>query len=131
VTAADVEAAAGRWAAVWARAWPAGDVEAVAALYADAAVLVSHPFRDAQTPRSYVEWAFASQRSAECRFGQPVVAGDRAVVEWWGAITDRDGGVETVAGASHLRFDADGRVAEQRDAWAIAPGRVEPPWWPR
>ena len=57
-------------------------------------------------------------RGASCRFGEPVVAGDRAAVDWWGVITANDGSVETVAGTSLLRFGADGRVVEQRDAWA-------------
>jgi hypothetical protein len=56
--------------------------------------------------------------SAECRFGEPVVDGDRAAVEWWGAITTRSGEVETIPGVSLLRFDDEGLVVEQRDVWA-------------
>ena len=37
----------------------------------------------------YVKWAFTDQAEAECRFGEPVVQGDRAAVDWWGAITSR------------------------------------------
>ena len=40
-----------------------------------------------------------------------------------------DGSAETVAGTSLLRFDADGRVVEQRDAWAGEPGAHELPHW--
>ena len=81
------EAAARRWAEVWSRAWPAADVDAIAALYADGAIFYSHPFRERQTPRDYVAWAFAEQAEAECRFGEPVVGGDRAAVDWWAVIT--------------------------------------------
>ena len=56
--------------------------------------------------------------SAECRFGQPIVDGDRAAVEWWGAITTRSGEVETIPGVSLLQFDEEGLVVEQRDVWA-------------
>jgi ketosteroid isomerase-like protein len=125
----DASASAQAWAAVWERAWPAADVEAIAALYAEDAIFYSHPFRTSQAPREYVEWAFADQAEAECRFGEPVVSGDRAAVDWWGVITSTDGSVETVAGTSLLRFDADGLVVEQRDAWAGEPVRRELPDW--
>jgi ketosteroid isomerase-like protein len=121
--------AARHWAEVWTRAWPAADVEAIAALYAPEAVFYSHPFRDRQTPTEYVEWAFADQPGAECRFGEPVAQGDRAAVDWWGVITAPDGSVQTVAGASLLRFDPEGRVVEQRDAWSEEAGRHELPSW--
>jgi ketosteroid isomerase-like protein len=116
---------------VWARAWPSRDVDAVAALYADGAVFFSHPFRDDMAPRTYVEWAFGEQASAECRFGEPIVEGDRAAVDWWGAITAPDDSVESIAGTSMLRFDADGLVVEQRDVWAAVPERRDLSDWAR
>ncbi len=125
----DAEAAARAWASVWTRAWPAADVGEIAALYADDAVFYSHPFRERQALREYVVWAFDDQAEAECRFGEPLVARDRAAVDWWGVITSKDGSVETVAGTSLLRFGVDGRVVEQRDAWAGESGRHELPDW--
>ena len=125
----EATAAARRWADVWSRAWPRADTDAIAALYADDAVFYSHPFRARQTPAEYVAWAFGEQAAAECRFGEPVAAGDRAAVDWWAVITDRDGSRQTVAGTSLLRFDADGLVVEQRDAWADEAGRRELPDW--
>jgi hypothetical protein len=106
-------------------------VEAISALYADGAVFYSHPFRARQAPRDYVVWAFEDQAEAECRFGRPIVSGERAAVDWWGVLTARDGSVETIAGTSLLRFDADGLVVEQRDAWALEAGRHELPDWAR
>jgi SnoaL-like domain len=114
---------------VWASAWPAADVDAIAALYAPGALFHSHPFRDRQDVREYVVWVFGDQSAAECRFGAPLVEGDRAAVEWWAAITSVSGVVETVAGVSLLRFDDNGRVVEQRDAWGDAEGRHELPGW--
>lgn len=125
----DALAAARRWADAWQRAWPLADTHAIAALYADEAVFHSHPFRPRQAPAEYVAWAFGEQSSAECRFGEPVAAGDRAAVDWWGVITDRDGSEQTVAGTSLLRFRDDGLVIEQRDAWAEEAGRRELPEW--
>ncbi len=114
---------AARWASVWARAWPAADVEAVAALYAENALFYSHPFREPQVPREYVLWAFEQQAAADCRFGKPIVDGDRAAIEWWAVLTGKDGSEESIAGTSMLRFGTDGSVLEQRDVWAIEPGR--------
>jgi ketosteroid isomerase-like protein len=125
----DATAAARRWVDVWARGWPAADVDSIAALYADDAVFYSHPFRDPKAPAEYAAWAFGEQAAADCRFGEPVAAGDRAAVDWWAVITDRDGSVQTVAGTSLLRFGSDGLVVEQRDAWAEEPGRRELPEW--
>lgn len=66
---------------------------------------------------------------AECRFGTPVVQGNRAAVDWWAVVTSRDGSVETLAGTSVLRFGPSDLVVEQRDAWASEPGRHELPAW--
>lgn len=124
-----VAAAAKRWVEIWARAWPVADVGAIASLYAPDAVFYSHPFRKRQGPAEYVEWAFADQAGAECRFGEPVVSDDRAAVDWWAVITSHDGSRQTVAGTSLLRFDAEGLVVEQRDAWGEEDGRRDLPDW--
>ena len=76
-------------------------------------------------------WAFGDQAAAECRFGDPVVSGDRAAVDWWAVITSKDGSVETIAGTSLLRFGADGRVVEQRDVWSGEPAWRGLPHWAR
>jgi ketosteroid isomerase-like protein len=123
--------AARAWADAWSRAWPARDVAAVAALYADDAVFFSHPFREPQAPGAYAAWAFADQARAECRFGAPIAAGDRAAVDWWAVILAQDGSKETLAGTSLLRFAPDGLVIEQRDVWASASGRHELDGWAR
>ena len=89
----------------------------------------SHPFRERQGPTEYVEWAFDDQHSAVCRFGEPVVDGARAAVDWWAVITSRDGSLQSLAGTSLLRFADEGLVVEQRDAWAEIDGRHELPDW--
>lgn len=117
---------------MWEAAWPTADVAAIAALYAPAAVFYSHPFRHRQAPRDYVAWAFAQQSAAECRFGAPVVDGERAAIDWWAVVTAVDGTEQTLAGTSLLRFDALGLVTEQRDAWGHFDRRQElPDWAPR
>ncbi|MGH7912279.1 MAG: nuclear transport factor 2 family protein [Candidatus Dormibacteraceae bacterium] len=86
-------------------------------LYADDAVLQSHPFRARQTPREYVEPTLAEEESAACQFGDSIVDGQRAAVEWYAETVLRDGTTERLAGVSLLRFDAAGKVVEQRDFW--------------
>ena len=120
-----------RWATVWEAAWPNGDADAIAALYAAQAVFVSHPFREQQPPREYVSWAFDEQSAAECRFGVPVVDGERAAIDWWAVVTAHDGSEQSLAGTSLLRFDAHGLVVEQRDAWGHVGERRELPDWAR
>lgn len=118
--------AARRWIEGWARAWPAADVDAVAPLYAEDAVFRSQPFRELQSPRAYAEWAFSEQDEAQCWYGEPVVAGDRAMIEYWG-IVRYQGRDETIAGVAMIRFRPDGLVAEQHDYWNTQEGRAEPP----
>jgi ketosteroid isomerase-like protein len=125
-SAVEIEEAARRWADEWAGAWPAADADAVAALYAEDAAFRSQPFRELQTPRAYAEWAFSEQDEAECWFGEPIVTGDRAVVEYWGVVRFQ-GRDETIAGVALLRFRPDGLVAEQHDYWNAHEGRLEPP----
>ena len=122
----ETEAAARRWADQWAKAWRAADADAVAALYAPDAQFRSEPFRELQDPRAYAEWAFSEQDEAECRFGEPMVAGARATVEYW-AVVRFEGRDETIAGIAVIRFRPDGLVAEQHDYWNAHQGRVEPP----
>jgi len=96
-------------------------------VYARDAVFRSHPFRDPQPPLEYARWAYDEEEGEpEIWIGEPLVAGDRAVVEWW-AVVIENGELVSLAGASFLRFDLDGQVAEQHDYWGTAPGRT-PPW---
>lgn len=117
------ESAARAWADGWARAWAEHDAEALAPLYSDDAVHLSHPFRDPASPLEYARRVFAEEGELlECRFAPPLVSGDRAAVEWW-AVSRTDGRETTLAGTSVLRFGTDGLCVEQRDYWAEAEGR--------
>ena len=115
----NTRAAAQRWADEWRAAWIEHDADRVAALYAPGAFFLSAPFRDAQDPREYALQAFAEEDSADPWFGEPLVDGDRAAVEWHAETVLKDGGREKLAGVSLLRFDEDGLVVEQRDFWAF------------
>ena len=128
----DPTEAARRWAATWTTAWRAHDVEAVLALYAEDCVHRSTPFRPPhrgrQAVRDYVIQAFADERRVDdVRFGLPVVAGDRACVEYWARFLDQHGTAATLAGCAIARFDPDGLVTEARDYWHVQEGQLAPP----
>jgi hypothetical protein len=110
------------------RAWPAHDVEAIVALYAEDAVYRALAFRDpeggAGAARRYLERTFAEERDVECRFGEPIASGDRAAVEWWATWLEGERRL-TLAGTTVLRFDAEGLVVDHRDYWNEVDRREE------
>jgi len=125
----DAETAACRWAETWSRAWPQRDGEAIVALYADSAVYRStafgQPYLGLAGVRRYLSENFPAEENIECWFGQPIVSGGRAAVEWWGCWTEQ-GQELTFAGVTVLRFDSQGQVVDHRDydnhvAWREQP----------
>lgn len=122
--------AARRWADVWQRAWEAREVESVVALYAEGALYSSEPFRvpyrGRDGARDYVSGAFGEEVDVRAWFGQPIVTGNRAAVQWWASLIEERKGV-TLAGVSVLTFDSDGLVVDQWDSWNTIDERREPP----
>jgi ketosteroid isomerase-like protein len=118
------------WLEGWSKGWATADPEPIGALYADDAVFRSHPFREPHVGRAgaheYAHFAFEEEETVEFRFGEPIVDGDRAAVEYW-AILRSDGKDHTLLGVAVLRFGPDGLVVSQRDYWSIEEGRREPP----
>jgi hypothetical protein len=126
----DTEAAARRWAETWRRAWPERDAEAIVALYADSVPYRALAFREPDLGvagvRGYLEREFGVEAEIECAFGEPIVTGDRAAVEWWASWIEA-GTPLTLAGSTFLRFDVDGKVIDHRDYWNQVERR-EPPY---
>ena len=119
--------AARAWVEAWEQGWRTHDVDPIAARYAEGAVFRSHPFREPEDARAYVERVLAEEEAEpEVWFGEPIVDGDRAAVEYW-AIVRYEGRDHTLAGTTLLRFDADGLVVDHRDCWALEAGRRERP----
>lgn len=116
----DTRAAAERWRDVWARGWRAQEADDILALYALGAYFQSHPFRQRVAPADYIVPTLAEEGAAECDFGEPIVEGDRAAVEWSAQTRLKNGETERLAGVSLLRFNEQGLVVEQRDFWAGA-----------
>jgi len=118
--------AARSWTERYARAWRSGDAEAAAALFTEDCVFRSHPFREPEDAREYTMGAFADEEEVDPRFGEPVIEGDRAAVEYWAAMKE-DALELTLAGCLVFRLAPDGRCSEMRDVWTTAPERLEPP----
>lgn len=126
----DVRSAARRWARTWTESWEALDPEPIVALYAEGAIHWSEPFREPargrDAVRRYVTDAFAGEGEPRVRMSEPIVDGERASISWWSALRE-DGADATLAGTSVLRFDAEGLVVEQWDAWNQHDRRADPP----
>jgi ketosteroid isomerase-like protein len=123
--------AARAWAAGWQDAWRRGDGAAVGRLYADDARFRSHPMRTAGTGGAaaveYARRVFAAETLVELWFGEPLVDGDRAAVEYWAVSLDADGAEISLAGCGVLRFGPDGRCVDDIEYWCEQPGRHRPP----
>ena len=121
--------AARLWAEAWKQGWEALDPEPIMARYAPNAVHFTQPFRepsrDAGDVRAYVERVFQEEEDPRVWIGEPIVDGDRAAIPWWASLRE-EGADATLAGTSVLRFDADGLVVEQWDAWNQLDERREP-----
>jgi hypothetical protein len=122
--------AAERWANVWARGWPAKDVEGIVGLQAedgDHWASMFRPYRGRAGLRTYVKECFDEEtRPAEVCFGEPRIDGDMAAVEYW-AVTYPNDQPLTISGCTLLRFDDGGLVAEARDYSHVKQGRFQPP----
>jgi nuclear transport factor 2 (NTF2) superfamily protein len=129
----NAESAARRWKRTWEDAWPRKDVESIAALYASEATYRALAFREPDQGmdgvRDYLRRNFDVEEEITCVFGEPLVTGDRAAVEWWASWVE-GGKWVTIAGITVLRFDAYGQVIDHRDYWNQVDERVPPyPHW--
>jgi hypothetical protein len=120
------------WIDAYGRSWEEKDPDAAADLFSDDSSYLELPFGDAYRGqdgvRTYWQGVTASQEDVTARFGAPIVAADgrRAAVEFW--VTMVNGGAPTtLTGILFLRFDADGRCEDLREAWHFTEGITEPP----
>jgi ketosteroid isomerase-like protein len=126
----EAEMSVGEWIEAYGRAWREKDADGVLRLFTEDAVYRSSPFREPSVGhegvRAYWKEATAEQEGLDLRFGEPVLEGNRAAVEWWAVV--REHGKEiTYPGILVLRFAADGRCEELRECWHEQSGRLEPP----
>jgi uncharacterized protein (TIGR02246 family) len=124
----DTAEAAQRWAQTLQEAWSASAPEAFLELYADGSVYRTVPGQTEEDGREHMRRSLAlGEPHPDVWVGEPVVADDRAVVEWWTVITI-DGAKQSFAGSAWVRFGDDGLIVEEHDYWRQFEGRVEP--WP-
>lgn len=117
------------WLAAYGRAWRECDADAVARLFAEEGVYRSHALRQPhvgrEAIRAYWRRAAGPQEALDLRFGEPIVSGRRAAVEWWATyLEERE--ERTLVGILYLVFDDAGLCRELREAWIEEPGRREP-----
>jgi hypothetical protein len=78
--------AARRWKNAWEEGWPRGDVDAIAALYAPSSAYRALAFRKPNQGipgvRQYLRENVDAESEVACRFGEPIVAGNRVAIEW-------------------------------------------------
>ncbi len=124
--------AARHWGDAWRQGWEALDPEPILARYALEALLSTEPFREPyrglEAIRAYVARALGEEEEPQVWMSEPIVDGERAAVSWWASLRE-DGADATLAGTSVLRFDDDGLVIEQWDAWNVLAERCQPPAW--
>jgi hypothetical protein len=122
----ETAAAVRRWIDVYQRAWRTGRLDELDSIFALESTTRSQPFRDSESALAYQRRVLTTDRSPDARFGEAVIAGDRAAVEYWATFTEK-GEIVTIAGCVILRFGPDGRCTDSRDYWHLEPGRREPP----
>lgn len=122
--------AARRWATTWARAWPLKDVDAIVELQSSEGDHWASMFRQLRGRaglREYLEECFSEEtQPAETWFGEPIVAGHTASVEYW-VVIYADDQPTTISGCTVLSFDDSGLVMTARDYSDVKEGRHERP----
>jgi hypothetical protein len=126
-----------RWVDAYGQAWRDKDADAVAMLFTpDATYQVNPtgtPHRGRDAIRAYWLRATVTQQELDLRFGQPIVAGCRAAVEWWAVMRDASWGpqrhddVVTLPGCLILRFAPGGLCAALREYWNADFGTMSHP----
>jgi ketosteroid isomerase-like protein len=118
------------WIEAYGRAWEARDAEAAGELFTEDAIYRVHALQPPLVGRARVidYWSSvtATQSGVRVRFGEPIVSGSRATVEWWTNLA-ADGAQVTLFGSLLLRFAPDGRCEELREYWNLEEGDHEPP----
>lgn len=124
------DAAVRHWISEYAEAWRGRNPGRAARLFAADARYTSDPYGEPLCGPDAIEayWAEALDGQEDIAFasGPPIVAGDRAAVEWWVSFARDDESV-TLAATLMLRFDAAGTYTELREYWLRADARVAPP----
>ena len=119
------------WAEAYRQAWENADTPAAAALFAEDSSYRSNifeePYLGRQGVADYWTAVTAVQSDVKVWMGQPVIEGDRVILEFW---TRMRAGGEPLAltGCLLMRFDDDGLCTDLREYWQTLPELRDP--WP-
>lgn len=118
------------WAEAYRVAWEQADSEAAADLFSENATyrdnIYEEPYRGRAGVIEYWTGVTSSQSNVTVLMGEPVVAGNRADIEFWTTM-DGDGAPITLAGCLLLDFDDNGRCTALREYWQVGEGTQQPP----
>jgi limonene-1,2-epoxide hydrolase len=119
------------WVDAYAQAWRDRDADAAATLFTETGLYRDHPLQEAHRGQEGVHayWAnvTSTQDEVDVRIGRPIESADgrRAAVEFWVRMLN-GGAPVTVIGILFLRFAADGRCEDLREAWFFEPADHPP-----
>jgi hypothetical protein len=121
-----------RWVETYLRGWRDKDDVAVGGIFTADAVYQAipgdgtHTYAGRDAIREYWRAVTANQSDFSARHGEPVIQGDRAVVELW--VTVRvDGNWRTFIETNVLYFAPGGQVRRNVEYWIGRDGRFDPP----
>ena len=105
--------------------WKGRDPEAIAELFTEQATYHQGPFGEPHIGRKAIaeHWAGTLSRQTDpvVWFGEPIVSGSRAGVEWWCVLHDPATGTpRNAAGCLALRFDDNGLCTHFHEYWHAA-----------
>ncbi|WP_199242981.1 nuclear transport factor 2 family protein [Vitiosangium sp. GDMCC 1.1324] len=127
-----------RWIEAYGKAWETKDADAAARLFTDDAIYEATPSVNDQTfvgrsaIHTYWENITAGQSDVTVKHGEPLVEGDRAVVELWVTMRvpalnpDGDHWV-TLIETNVLYFDGQDLVSRNVEYWNLLMGKASPP----
>ena len=108
-------------------AWSAADPSAMADLFTDDVAYRTSPFESPFIGRDAVvahwEGELRDVTSVEAILSDPIVDGDRVVVEWW-SVVSRGDEATTDAGVLILEFEGN-RCASLTEYWMLRDGRLQ------
>jgi len=119
------------WAEAYRQAWENADSEAAAALFAEDSAYRANIFEEPYTGRQGVAdyWTTVTtvQSDVKVWMGQPVIEGDRVIVEFWTRML-AGGEPLTLPGCLLMRFNHEGLCTDLREYWQALPEFRDP--WP-
>jgi ketosteroid isomerase-like protein len=111
--------------------WEDWDVDGWVDLFSDDAVYYEHPTDEtlvgSEQLAEYLRKEHSEEGQASVRMGEPIVDGDKLVVEFWATMIRDDGERATLTGCMIARLDpSDGRCVHYRQYWFELDGHVAP-----